>query len=265
MKTIPCTSCGTLCDRGSRSGLCRACKFPPRPVRHCGGCGVEINFQNKGGLCKPCVCRRNHADPEMAERRRATLNASNANPAVWRKRAIACRKACRTKAERQRRSELGKRTCHRTIHSDKGRERAFTPEAIALRGAARSASAAERRLSKNEQRARATAKRAARRMAAAKRAAANAGLLVKAQQAADNAAMLETRRAERQLRKDQVKRVKAEQKAAAERAAWFAANAATLTPFERAMERVKMGAPIVEVRPFKTRADPSYTLGGVAG
>lgn len=37
-----------------------------------------------------------------------------------------------------------------------------------------------------------------------------------------------------------------------------------LTPFERAMERVRQGAGIIEVRPINRRVEPSYTLGGVS-
>lgn len=39
-------------------------------------------------------------------------------------------------------------------------------------------------------------------------------------------------------------------------------TAGEMTAFERAMERVKAGADIVEIRPFNTRADPVGTLAG---
>ncbi len=38
---------------------------------------------------------------------------------------------------------------------------------------------------------------------------------------------------------------------------------AQMTPFERAMERIRNGANIIEVRPIR-RPDPTYTLGGVS-
>lgn len=40
-------------------------------------------------------------------------------------------------------------------------------------------------------------------------------------------------------------------------------NSEELTAFERAMERVKAGARIVEIRPIR-RPDPPFTLGGVS-
>jgi hypothetical protein len=37
-----------------------------------------------------------------------------------------------------------------------------------------------------------------------------------------------------------------------------------VTPFEKAMARVRAGASIIEVVPISRRAEPSYTLGGVS-
>jgi hypothetical protein len=42
-----------------------------------------------------------------------------------------------------------------------------------------------------------------------------------------------------------------------------AARVASISPFERQMERVRNGARLIE-KPVFRRADPSYTLGGVS-
>jgi hypothetical protein len=145
MKKRTCIGCGAPCDEGSRTGLCRPCWTPtPKPDRFC-ACGTKLGRANKSGLCKLCVCRRNHADPELHAKFLAAMAASNADPVLREKRAAACRVACRTAAERERRSELGKRSHHKTIHSAKAKARAFTPEAIALRSAARVVTMAEKR------------------------------------------------------------------------------------------------------------------------
>lgn len=145
MKNKLCLSCAEPCDQGSRTGLCRLCWTPPKHEDRFCGCGASIGKDNKSGLCKSCVCRRNHEDPNFNAKLLAAVRASNADPVLREKRAEACRAACRTPAERERRRELGKRTYPVTIQSAKAKARAFSPESIALRVAARLTTLAEKR------------------------------------------------------------------------------------------------------------------------
>jgi hypothetical protein len=183
-----CSSCGGPCDPGSRSGKCRPCWV--KPVRMSGSCpcGARISWQNKSGLCKLCICKRNHSDPEIVARRAERTRQSNADPVLKAKRAEGTRRACRTPEERARRRAEGKSKLN--CLSPKARERAFTPESIAKRAEARRATFARKR-------------------------------------------------AERER----------------------AAHLETLTPFDRAMERVRNGANIIEVKPLRT-CEPAFSMTG---
>jgi len=145
MKRHACISCGKLRDEGSRSGLCRTCWTPPKPPERFCRCGTKLGRHNKSGLCKPCICYRNHVDPELSVKRIEGTRRSNADPVLRAKRAELCKIACNSVKERERRSELGKRSHSLTIHSQKAKEKAFSPESIALRSRARLATMARKR------------------------------------------------------------------------------------------------------------------------
>src|ERR1044072_1801844 len=143
--SLPCISGGGPRDEGSRSGKCRPCWVRAKPALRFCRCGTQIGPNNKSGLCKPCICFRNHADPDLSLRRVEGTRRSNADPALKAKRAKLCKIACTSPEERQRRSELGKRQHPITIHSPTARERAFSPEAIAKRSQARLATMARKK------------------------------------------------------------------------------------------------------------------------
>lgn len=75
-----CSSCGKRLSKGARHDLCRACRYPPRPEKHCSCCGVKVDAkQNKSGICRPCRCAMNRTG-EADRKRAARLAESNRDP-----------------------------------------------------------------------------------------------------------------------------------------------------------------------------------------
>lgn len=84
-----CTSCGKRLSKGARHNLCRSCRYPPRPEKHCDLCGSKINAkQNKSGICRPCRCALNRVG-DANKKRLVKLAESNRDPILKVKRVTA--------------------------------------------------------------------------------------------------------------------------------------------------------------------------------
>jgi hypothetical protein len=192
----------------------------------CSACPSPIGPKNRSGLCRSCVARRMTQDPEINARRAVSHLAACRSP-EWRQRSSKRLKAFfeGNETARQERRERGIRDYHKTIGSEKARSANQVPEVVARRSNA----ARETRLG-----------------------------WCPVEYRQDYLDL---------LRKKHIKAIDAKRMILAEIAAKKVPEAPALpmlTSFERAMELVRNGADIIEVRPFNRRADPTYTLGGVS-
>lgn len=100
-----CVSCGGHADPGSRSGMCRPCKFPPRPVRLC-ECGAKLGRPNKSGACRKCSLKVSLRNPAIEAKRLARLAVSNSDMELNRLRASFLIAEAKSPEGRARRAEL---------------------------------------------------------------------------------------------------------------------------------------------------------------
>jgi len=85
---VNCSSCEKRLSNGARHDLCRACRYPLRPEKHCSRCGVKVNAkQNKSGICRPCRCAMNRSG-ETNLKRMARLAVSNRDPVLIERRLV---------------------------------------------------------------------------------------------------------------------------------------------------------------------------------
>lgn len=136
-----CSDCEKRLSHGTKGTKCRACLHPPRPEKHCVGCGISVSSrQNKSGLCRRCLMARINADPALVAKRDAGSSLANKDPEK-RARMRAYHKAnlSTDPAMIEMWREAGKRNYALTIGSELARARALDPEVLARRGQTRSA------------------------------------------------------------------------------------------------------------------------------